>query len=311
MRSDKTRRAVTVSGEGDAGLSWEIIRAFLALDRHGDYEAAAKMERMDDSTLRRRIRALETRFGRTLFVRNQGRWTVSPDLEGLSAAALRMEEAARSFSPDRSEGAGVVRISILDAFADRFVPVFAKLRSRLPRLVLNVTTESQLVNLEHDHVDIAIRLARPARGMSALRMRAIGDVRLNAYASRSYLARSGARARDAASASHRLLSINTAFAHQDHDLPFADLTWGDFRLQGEIAMKTDSFLILARLCERGLGVAILPTWLAAEHRSLRAVHEDHPGARLKLWLVSRFDLRAGWQRDLTAMLETELASWRQ
>lgn len=302
---------MTVSGEGAAVPSWEVIRAFLALDRHGDYEAAARMERIDDSTLRRRIRALETRFGRTLFVRNQGRWTVSPDLEGLSVAALRMEEAARSFSPDRSEGAGVVRISILDAFADRFAPVFAKLRSRHPQLVLNVTTESQLVNLEHDHVDIAIRLARPARGMSALRMRALGDVRLNAYASRSYLARAGVMARDPAFPSHRLLALNTAFAHQDHDLPFADLTWADFRLQGEIAMKTDSFLILARLCELGLGVAILPTWLAATHRSLRVIHEGDRGASLKLWLVSRFDLRAGWQRDLTAMLQAELSRWRQ
>src|SRR5260221_7810539 len=43
----------------------DLIRAFLALERHGSYEVAADMEGIDDSTLRRRIRVLEQRFGRS------------------------------------------------------------------------------------------------------------------------------------------------------------------------------------------------------------------------------------------------------
>ena len=41
---------------------WDLIRAFLALERRGDYGIASEFEGIDDSTLRRRIRTLEHWF---------------------------------------------------------------------------------------------------------------------------------------------------------------------------------------------------------------------------------------------------------
>jgi DNA-binding transcriptional LysR family regulator len=303
------RQIAMTSKDDMATPPWDLIRAFLALGRYGDYEVAAEMEHIDDSTLRRRIRVLEQRFGRALFVRGERGWQVAPDLNELVAAAQQMEEAARSFSQVPQQSAGTVRISMLDAFAQRFAGVFLALREKHPRLTLNITTETHFVNLEQEQVDIAIRLARPLRAVNSLRIRKIGNLRVNAYASRSYLEKHQARAQDPAFAEHALLAMNLQFSHQDHSFTYADLDWSNFGVRGNVAAWSDSFMLLTRICELGYGVAIIPTVIAADHPQLRIVHADRPDVNTELWMVSRLDLRSAWQRDLAEMMQAEMAGW--
>lgn len=287
---------------------WDFIRAFLLLSRYGDYELAAEKERIDDSTLRRRIRALEQRFGRTLFVRSEGSWRVAPDLQPLLEAAVRMQEAARMFSLDPHSGGGIVRVSVLEAFAHRFCPVFVKLREKYPQIQLNITTEGHFVDLEQEQVDIAIRLARPVRNGGSLRIRKIGDVPVNAYASRAYLDHEHGARRQPNFNDHQLLAINIQFSHLDHE--YLELSPEVLGIRGGIVASSDNFSVLARLCELGHGVAVLPVCYANGFVGLEALF-SRPKAATELWMVSRLDLRAGWQRDLASMLQRELAAWSQ
>ncbi|WP_176317948.1 LysR family transcriptional regulator [Burkholderia vietnamiensis] len=298
-------RNLSVNRDLASSLPWDLIRAFLALSRHGSYEVAAQMEGIDDSTLRRRIRQLEQQLGRTLFVRSDTGWQASADLHALVDAAQRMEEAARCFSRDPQAGAGVIRVSMMDVFAQRFGPVFLALREKYPQLVFAITTESHFVNLEQDQVDIAVRLARPERNSNSLRVRKLGMVPVGAYASRAYLEHDGARARIAGFTGHSLLEMSLQFFHHDHDFIYAHLDWSKFGLSGKVLIRTDCFSPLARMCALGHGVALLPSFVAAEHPAL----ETYPGdtfVNTELWLVSRFDMHAAWQRDLAEMLQAEL-----
>ena len=259
--------------------------------------------------MRRRIRTLEQRFGRRLFVRNEGSWKVAPDLRTLLDAAQRMEDAARNFSQYPNDSGGMIRISVLDAFAQRLCPVFARLREKHPRIQLSITTEGYFVDLEQEQVDIAIRLARPVRNGGALRIRKIGDIPVKAYASSEYLDRHDGAARDRRFTDHKLLAINTHFSHLNHEFPYALLSSEMLGIRGQILMSSDSFSVLARLCELGFGVAILPICYAKERPALEVIQDGGPTTTTELWMVSRFDFRAGWQRDLAAMLQAELARW--
>ena len=292
-----------------AVTQWDLIRAFLALERHGDYAIASEMEGIDDSTLRRRIRTLEQHMGRALFVRVGRGWKAASDQHELIQAALRMEEAARTFSRMRQEGSGVIRITVLDAFAQRFAGVFGEFRQKYPRLMLNITTETHFVDLEKDQVDIAIRLARPLHAVNSLRIRKLGDVRVNAYASRAYLQQLAASGERPEAAALRQLAMNLRFSHGDHNFAYGDLDAEDFGLHGEVVTWSDSFLVLARMCELGHGVAIMPAMLARDYEALQPICPDRPDARAELWMISRFDLRAAWQRDLADMLQADLAQW--
>jgi len=280
---------------------WDLIRAFLALERHGSYEVAAELEGIDDSTLRRRIRQLEQYFGRALFVRAESGWRASADLHALISAAQRMEAAARSFCQDHQAGVGTIRISVMDVFAHRFAPVCAALNEKYPRLVFTITTEAHFLNLEQDQVDIAVRLARPERNSNSLRVRKLGNVTVGAYGSRAYLERH----REQGDGEHQLLAMNLRFFHQDHDFIYAQLDWSRFGLAGRVRLQSDSFVSLARLCALGQGLALLPRFLAAEYPQLQACPAD-VFVDTELWLVSRFDMHAAWQRDLADLLQAEL-----
>jgi DNA-binding transcriptional LysR family regulator len=290
-------------------LNWDLVQAFLALERYGRYELASEKENIDDSTLRRRISQLEMSFGRQLFVRSEGGWKVAPDLNDLVTTALRMEDAAKAFFHGQQTGTGDVRISVLDAFALRFGPVFVAFQQKYPYITLNITNEAHFVNLEQEKVDIAIRLARPVRNNNSLRILKIGDVPMNAYASSGYLERMQKDAGSDTPPVHRLLGMRLRFPHQDHSFPYADTGWGDVGLNGETCTWLDSLILLHRMCELGQGVALIPTAFAQGNPDLRLVGDAGRSVNTELWLVSRLDMRAAWQRDLADMLQAELARW--
>jgi DNA-binding transcriptional LysR family regulator len=293
----------------DIALSWDLIQAFLALERYGRYELASDKANIDDSTLRRRITLLEKRFGRQLFVRSEGGWKVAPDLHELVAAALRMEEAAGVFSQDHETGVGAVRISVLDAFAERLSPIFRDLQQKYPAIILDVTCETHFVNLQQEKVDIAIRLARPTRNNNSLRIRKIGDVPVNIYASRDYMERSGDTQHPEFSG-HQLLTMSR-FPHEDHSVPYSDIAWSDVGVSGRICARVDSLILLQKMCELGQGVALIPTAFARRNPNLVLVRENSQPIKTELWLVTRLDMRAAWQRELADMLKAELAGWPQ
>lgn len=288
---------------------WDLIRAFLALERHGDYALAAEMEGIDDSTLRRRIRMLEQQMGRTLFVRADRAWRTASDQYELVQAALRMEAAARTFSRTRQGGSGIIRISVIDAFAQRLSNIFGQFHEKYPRLVLNITTENHFVDLEKDQVDIAIRLARPMQAASSLRIRKLGEVRVNAYVSRLFLDKIGVLGGTPEKHSLHQLAMNLRFSHGDHNFTYGALDFSQFGLHGEVITWTDSFLVLARMCELGFGVAIMPDMLAQDYPGLQPLNPERASAVTEMWMISRFDLRAAWQRDLANMLQVELTQW--
>lgn len=290
-------------------FQWGLIRAFLALMRAHDYGAAAELEGVDDSTLRKRIRTLERHVGRPLYVRSGRGWSVAPDEDELVHAALAMEAAARNFTPTSGARKGVVHLSVLDVFAQRFTPAFSALLEKYPGLSLKITTEASFVKLEEEQVDIAIRMACPRRDSTSLRLRKIGDLSVNAYASHAYLASVCAGGVSADQVSHRLLAMDLSFPHADHSFTYSDLNWANFGIRGKDVITADSFTLLAELCEKDQGVAILPEPLPGESPHLTTVRPDWPGVTTELWLVSRLSLRADWQHDLYDLLHAEVARW--
>ena len=294
----------------DAAVPWDLVRTFLALERHRDYAVAAEMEGIDHSTLRRRIQALEQHLGRKVFIRTKGGWEVSADLQELVEAARDMAEAAKRFSRAVQEDAGIIRISLLDAFAHRFANAFASFQEKYPRLVLNITTETHFVDLIQDQIDIAIRLARPVQRNGSLIIKKIGDVPINAYASKNYLEAMMATCAGAP-VEHHFLGMNLGFSHSDHTFTYGSLDRTEFGLSGKVVAWSDSFSMLARLCENGLGVAIMPTVMAVDYPGLQKVDPAQADVTTELWMISIFDLRAPWQLDLANLLQQELNRWMQ
>lgn len=267
--------------------SWDLIHLLLAVHRSDNFEAAAQMLKMDPSTLRRKLHALERQVGRPIFTRSNGRPMMAPEHAALLVHAEQMEAAYQDVLAHcaASGAGGTLRVSTLDILADILVGGLPDFRRSHPDIRIELTTEPHFVDLERDRIDVAIRLARPLRGREGLR-RLVG-LKFAIYASPRYIA----ERKRAPKRPHEFLSLYTYQHRIDHDFMLADEQWHlDPELSGSVVARVDNYPNLLRMCEQGLGLAMLPCVLADESRRV----ERFPGARrvveVDVWALIRHDV---------------------
>lgn len=135
------------------------LRAFEAAGRLGSFKLAAAELGVSESAISHQMRRLESDLGTALFERGHRQVKLTPAgrayLGSVQQAHRDILTATQSL-----EGAAKtqVRLSLLPALAQYWlVPRLPELRRRLPDLALSVFVSSDLVDLDRDEVDIAIR----------------------------------------------------------------------------------------------------------------------------------------------------------
>src|SRR3954447_18361829 len=101
-------------------FDWNDLRYFLAVAREGSTLAAGRRLRVSQTTVARRIAALEAALGLPLFDKRQAGYALTPAGEHLvdraqqvEASALAFSEAANAHARDLS---GTVRITSEDSY---------------------------------------------------------------------------------------------------------------------------------------------------------------------------------------------------
>lgn len=150
-------------------LQWDDVRMFVALMQAGSLTRAAKLVAVDVSTLSRRLSALESALGATLFVRSREGLRPTAAAEELLPDAEMMAETASRLSRV-SEGLevapeGVVRLTAPPTVAETVVvPLLPPLLGRYPKLKLEVVAALNVLDLTRREADLAIRTVRPTSG---------------------------------------------------------------------------------------------------------------------------------------------------
>jgi DNA-binding transcriptional LysR family regulator len=251
------------------------ITIFLAIVEAQTFRGAAKALGIPPSTVSSKLARLEGELGARLFERTtrvvrltdagrRYRDLATPAIEALA-------EAKKALSDLRAEPEGLLRVTAPMELG-QFV-LGRALRSylvRYPRVRVHVDLTSRQVNLIEEGFDVAIR-AGELRD-SSLMSRALGPPHAFAIcASETYLARHGTPKHPRDLTRHRCLMMH------DRQVP-AEWEFKDgrqkvvVRLDGGISIN--SFTVLRELAIAGLGIARLPSFLAAPalaEKSLRAV----------------------------------------
>ena len=267
--------------------SWDLVRILLVTQRAGTLEAAAHFLEIDVSTLRRKLRALETQVGMPLLRRADGRALVAPELQSLLDSAERMDLAFQDFLQGcaSSGRGGTLRVSTLDILADILVDGLPVFRASHPGIQVALTTEPHFVDLERDRIDVAIRLARPLRGREGLRR--LTTLRFAVYAAASYVEAWGRRPDGV----HDLLSLYTHYSRLDHDFALADERWHlEPSLAGTVVARVDNYPNLLRMCEQGLGLAMLPCALGDASARVRRFAGARRTIDVDVWALIRHDV---------------------
>jgi DNA-binding transcriptional LysR family regulator len=269
---------------------WNDLRYFLAIRRAGTLAGAARELRVDQTTVGRRLIALEDALDARLFDRTPDGLALTPAGEGIVATAERVEEGVaeieRKITGEDARIQGTVRVSCSEAFATRFlVERLPSLRALHPDVLLEVVTTSSIVDLARREADIAVRLRSRGTqpGQHDLIARQLGDLAFALYGSRAYLARHGKPRRATDLRNHDLVGY-------DEDLPpIPGVAWlRDPARGGRIVMRVQSVLGLVTSVRAGVGLAVIPCFIGDTEPTFERI-----GAQLDwaaMWLVAHPDL---------------------
>ena len=264
-------------------LDWQDLRFFVALARHGTLSAAARELKVNHATVSRRVAALEAALGACLFDHRADGYALTAAGQAILDEAAPMEEAALAVLRrlDRGSGlAGLVRLTTTRVFADFFLAErLAPLAALHPGLDLEIVAEARLLSLARREADIALRFGSPKD--SALAGRKVATIGAGFFAAPSW------RDRLAAGEAPVLIGFET----DGPAIPEAEWVARHFPAPRR-ALRSNSWAVQATAARDGIGIALLPNFLAAALPGLVASDLGDALPPRDLWMLVRPDLVA-------------------
>ena len=175
-------------------FDWNDVRYFIAVAREGSTLAAARALRTSQTTVARRIAALEEALGVPLFEKRQAGYSLTPAGHELLDRAKQLELSAGAFAEAASahsrDLSGKVKLTTEEVYAITLLaPMLRELHERHPEILIELDTSQQVRDLGAGEADISLRSTKEEQQPAGLvgRQLCIDDWSL--YCSRDYAAR--------------------------------------------------------------------------------------------------------------------------
>lgn len=291
-------------------FDWNDLRYFLELARRGKLSAAAMRLGVDHTTVARRIGALEDKIGVALFSRENRSYSITEEGRRLLIHAEKMEASSLALmdevTPQATGPVGTVRLATPEAFGSQFLARHCtSFHNRHPGINLELVAETRLMSLSKREADAAITLARPEHGR--VLSEKLGDYRLRLYAAPAYLQKHPPIVRLADLRQHHFIW------YVDDLLPIPELQMLDKAISDpNVIFRTTSVTGQAHAAETGLGIALLPCFVADRMKALTTVLPREISVMRELWLTVHEDMaELGHMQSVMAFLSTLIASERR
>jgi DNA-binding transcriptional LysR family regulator len=275
-------------------MDWSDLEVFLAVARAGTLGAAARQLGQTQPTMGRRLRALETALGQTLFQRTSVGFVLTDEGAAVLTHAERIEEEVvalqRRLAGQGQELEGMLRVSASDWFgAHVLTPLFAAFTRSHPGVTIELVTDSRLFSLARREADLVFRI-RPFEEAEVVQRKLVHiDYAL-------YAAPGIARPRAGDGAGCGLVTMDTAFG----GLP--DIAWLQRMLpNARIAFRSNNRDAQLQACAAGAGLAVLPRLLGDGHPGVETIDLGEAPPGRDTWIGYHRDLRR--QARLRALLD--------
>jgi DNA-binding transcriptional LysR family regulator len=267
-------------------LNASDLEVVLALARVGTLASAGERLALDPSTVFRSIQRIERGLGQRLFERSRTGYLPTEQARVLAGHAEQMEahlESARSAAQLGPElVSGTVRITTTDTILHGLVaPALKELHSAHPRLAFELDAGNELASLTRRDADIAVRATK--RPPQHLVGKHVGPIRMALYAARRGSVRRFDEARLASGdwiAPDDALPEHPSVLWRKRHFPKVTPTY-----------RVNSILTVLELVARGLGVGLLPVFLAQGHDGLRALTAPLDECQTELWVLAHPESR--------------------
>ncbi len=241
-------------------LDWDDLKHFVAVARHGSTLAAGRALGVDQSTVQRRLAALERHIGRALVQRHPSGYRLTGFGAEMLDAAQRVEQSVAAFEQalmaSRRNAAGVIRLTCPEPLVNRLTRsgLLERFHAKHPAYRVEFVMSDRYVDLRTGEADVALRSGDTDDG--ALVGRKVGDSLWAVYASRDYVARHGQPDSIEALKAHPLAGFDESMAQHR-----ASQWLRQVAPDAALVARNDSVLGLLLSVKSGVAVAPLPTAL--------------------------------------------------
>lgn len=271
-------------------MDWNGLRYLLAVARQGSTLSAAKALRVSQSTVHRRLEALEKSLGRRLVMRHPSGYRLTELGEEIRGYAEEVEDAVaaleRRTRASDTELTGTVRVTCPEAVGYRLMrsALLEKFNIAFPKLRVEFVMTDNIVDLAKGHADVAIRAGRPSE--TNLVGRKIAESPWAVFATRGYLEKHG-----------RLTELRDMNRHTVVDFagPLQDHSAGRWLRavapQAQIAARATSIPAVVLAIKSGAGLAPLPVIVGEQDIDLIKALPRLPDLSTPFHLVIHEDMR--------------------
>ena len=267
-------------------LSASDLEVVLAMVRTGTLSAAGERLGLDASTIFRSLNRIERGLGQPLFKRSRAGYLPAELAQMLAERAEQVEaalESARTSAQAMPEQVwGTVRITTTDTILHGLVaPALKDLHAQHPSLAYELHTSNEIASLTRRDADVAVRATK--RPPQHLVGKHIGPIRVALYTARSGNVRRYAQVE----------AGKAPWIGPDDGLPeHPSVVWRK-RHFPKVApnYSVGSILTVLELVALGVGVGILPLFLAQPRPDLRQITEVLDEGQTELWLLTHPESR--------------------
>lgn len=271
-------------------VNWSDLRHFLAVAREGSTLAAAKSLGVNQSTVHRRLAALESALGQPLALRSPSGYRLTEFGKGLlpyatsvEDAVLATEIAARGL---RAVPSGTIRLSCPEPIVGRLTAsgLISGFEATYPSIRVEFVIADRYLDLWRGEADVSLRSGDP----EDLRLvgRKVAESHWALYGSRSYVTAHGRPTAIDELEQHSIVAFEGAMSGHRANSWLAEAA-----PRARIVARSASVLGVLTTVKSGVGIAPLPTTIADAEPELLQLLPPIPALQRGWYLLTRPDLR--------------------
>jgi len=289
--------------------NWDDIIYFLEVSRARNLVRAGQKLKVDHTTVSRRVRELERSLNTTLFKRSKSGFALTETGLRLLQYAEAMENQANLIvetvvGEESADAAGAVRIASMEGIGSMYLTrCIADFHKQYPSIQVELITDTRLLDMTRREADIFVSFFRP-RG-KRLSVKKLGEFKIALYATAEYFAKHGhpATVKD--------LDDHVFVDFIDEHIHIKENRWlSDILRPSHTAFRSTSLVSQYIAVSSGIGIAMLPSYVAAHNKDLRPVLPGYFSVR-DIWLSVHEDiLHIGRIKAVMNFLEKRTAADR-
>ncbi len=263
---------------------WGDLRIFLAVVRGGSTLAASKALGVNQTTVSRRIDALEQKLGMALFDRDTRGFHPTAEGKALLDKSEAVEQAVSSFAKHAKtisrSTTGVIRVTAASATFDVFIAPFINAHlARDPHIQIDYVSSDCFLDLGAGEADIAFRATSRIDG-DRLIVRRLPDFKWSVYCNRDYADNHGVPASAADLRNHKAIVFG---GELENIIP---QTWFAQQIDPvKIVARCNSLTNMRAAISNGIGVGVLACALAQFDPQLVRCMPPPPEMSDPFWIV--------------------------